>query len=205
MAAPHVHDTLAADASVDDVPWGHASGWAQLYGQRRNVSCVVLGLERATGVAEVFDSLSDALTEAGYPWEVLMVDTMPGSRLSRVLRAWGERPGFRLVALPAGTPAKLALTLGLERARGDAVVLMQAHGGELAVPIPEMVSRWSDGMEVVRSRWVGLEQVRSAAGSGGLAQAPQAAPSDALERLLGDEAILLDRRAINAVLGESRP
>ena len=205
MVATQMHDTLATDASADDVPWGYASGWAQLYGQRRNVSCVVLGLEHATGLAEMFDSLSDALTEAGYPWEVLMVDTMLRAPLSRVLMAWGERPGFRRVALPAGTPATLALTLGLERARGDAVLLMQAHGGELAVPIPEMVSRWSDGLEVVRSRWIGLEHVRSAARPGGLAQAPQAAPSDALERLLSEEAILLDRRAINAVLGQAGP
>lgn len=205
MVATHLHDTLVSEASADDVPWGYASGWAQLYGQRRNVSCLVLGLEHATGLAEMFDSLSDALTEAGYPWEVLMVDTMLRAPLSKVLMGWGERPGFRRVALPAGTPATLALTLGLQRARGDAVLLMQAHGGELAVPIPEMVSRWSDGVEVVRSRWIGLEHVRSAARPGGLAQAPQPAPSDALERLLSDEAILLDRRAINAVLGQAGP
>lgn len=205
MVATQMHDTLATDASAEDVPWGHASGWAQLYGERRNVSCVVVGLEHATGLAEMFDSLSDALTEAGYPWEVLMVDTMPASPRSRVLMAWCERPGFRRVALPAGTPATLALTLGLERARGDAVVLMQSHGGELAVPIPEMVSRWSDGLEVVRSRWIGLEHVRSAARPGGLAQAPQATPGDALERLLSEEVILLDRRAITAALGEAGP
>lgn len=203
MGATHLHDTFASETSADDVPWGYASGWAQLYGQRRTVSCLVLGLEHATGLAEMFDSLSDALTEAGYPWEVLLVDTMLRAPLSRVLMAWGERPGFRRVALPAGAPATLALMLGLQRTRGDAVLLMQAHGGELAVPIPEMVSRWSDGMEVVRSRWIGLEHVRSAVRPGGLAQAPQPAPSDALERLLSEEAILLDRRAINAVLGQA--
>jgi len=82
---------------------------------------------------------------------------------------------------------------------------MQAHGGELAVSIPEMVSRWSDGMEVVRSRWIGLEHARTGARPARPEQAPQAASSDALERLLSEEAILLDRRAINAVLGEARP
>jgi hypothetical protein len=204
-----MRDALVPDVSADDVPWGYASGWAQLYGQRRNVSCVVVGLQHATGLPEMFDSLSDALTEAGYPWEVLMVDTSCGAQLSRVLAAWGERPGFRRVELPAGTPATLALTLGLERARGDAVVLMQAHGGELAVSIPEMVSRWSDGLKVVRSRWIGIEHRRNAVGKApalpASSDSASAAPADALERLLGEEAVLLDRRAIEAVFAEAHP
>jgi hypothetical protein len=204
-----MRDAIARDLSADDAPWGYASGWAQLYGQRRNVSCVVVGLQYATGLAEMFDSLSDALTEAGYPWEVLMIDTSPGSPLSGVLAGWAERPGFRRVVLPSGTTATLALTLGLKRARGDAVLLMRAHGGELAVPIPEMVSLWSDGLKVVRSPWIGLEHRRSV---GGHAPTPlaspgraSATPADALERLLGEEVLLIDRHAINAVLDEAHP
>jgi hypothetical protein len=207
MGATRMRDAFATDLSTEDAPWGYASGWAQLYGQRRNVSCVVVGLQHATGLPEMFDSLSDALTEAGYPWEVLMVDTSQGAQLSRVLAGWGERPGFRRVALPAGTTATLALRLGLARARGDAIVLMQAHGGELAVPIPEMVLRWSDGLKVVRSRWVGLEHRRSANGRACAPQAPSSsaatALADALERLLGEEAILLDRGAVETMLGEA--
>lgn len=189
-------EAIAADVPANDAPWGHASGWAQLYGQRRTVSCIVLGLERCTALAEMFDLLSDALTEAGYPWEVLMVDATANPRLSSLLGAWSERAGFQRVVLPAGTRPALMLTQALARARGDAVLLMEAHGGELAVPIPEMVSRWSDGMEVVRSRWAGLEHLhRSHRGSA------REAPGNAVEQLLGEEALLLDRRAIDGLLG----
>ena len=192
----HVREAVTADAPADDAPWGHASGWAQLYGQRRTVSCVVLGLEHYTALAEMFDSLSDALTEAGYPWEVLMVDATANPRLSSLLVAWSERSGFQRVALPAGTPPALTLTRALARARGDAVLLMEAHGGELAVPIPEMVSRWSDGLEVVRSRWVGLKHLRSAHRA-----SAREATGDAVAQLLGEEALLLDRRVIDGLLG----
>ena len=45
-----VPEPIVAASSTDDAPWGHASGWAQLYGQRRTVSCVVLGLEQGREV-----------------------------------------------------------------------------------------------------------------------------------------------------------
>ena len=191
-----VREPIVAASSTDDAPWGHASGWAQLYGQRRTVSCVVLGLEQGTALAEMFDSLSDALTEAGYPWEVLMVDAAANPRLSLLLAAWSERSGFQRVTLPAGTAPALTLTRALARARGDAVLLMEAHGGELAVPIPEMVSRWSDGLEVVRSRWIGLEHLRSAHQAGA-----RQGSGDPVAQLLSEEALLLDRRVVDGLLG----
>ena len=189
------HTAGTADSLAHDAPWGHASGWAQLYGQRRTVSCVVLGLEQGTAVAEMFDSLSDDLTDAGYPWEVLMVDAMANPRLSSLLVAWSERSGFRRVAVPATTPAR-RLTQALRRARGDAVLLMEAHGGQLALPIPEMVSRWSDGMEVVRSRWTGLEHLHS-----GRRDSAREVLANSVEQVLGEEALLLDRRLIDSLLG----
>lgn len=192
-------EDVVADSRVGDAPWGHASGWAQLYGQRRTVSCVVLGLEHGTALAEMFDSLSDALTEAGYPWEVLMVDAAVNPRLSSLLGAWSERSGFQRVVLPGGTTPALALPLALARARGDAVLLMEAHGGELAMPIPEMVSRWSDGLGVVRSRWIGLEHRRSTPRG-----AARDATGGAVAQLLGEEALLLDRSVVDGLLGDAR-
>lgn len=185
------------DWHVDDSHWGHASGWAQLPGMQHNVSCVVLGLADPTGLAEVFDSLSDALTEAGYPWEVLMIDVGASPPLSHLLSAWCGRPGFRRVALPAHTPAAATLSTGLKRARGDAVLLTTARSAALVPSIPEMVSRWSEGLEVVRARWVDpLDAHMPAPGSAKTAEA-----GDSLRQLLEEGAILLDRQAVSLLLG----
>ena len=207
MTTSRMHGSADGDSAADELPWGYASGWAQLYGQRRNVSCVVLGLGDCTGLATIFDSLSDELTEAGYPWEVLMVDAGANPVLSSWLRAWCERPGFRRVVLPLGAAPSLALTVGLEKARGDAVLLMEARDGELAISIPDMVSRWSDGLEVVRSRWVdsgGAGHAGSQRPSAGqqTTRSPGTHPSGAsgFGRLLGDEVVLLDRHAVSALL-----
>lgn len=195
------------DWQGDGSPWGHASGWAQLPGTQRNVSCVVLGLADPTGLAALFDSLSDALTEAGYPWEVLMIDAGASRTLSSLLGAWCGRPGFRRVALPADTPSAAMLAIGLERARGDAVLLTTARRGVLAPSIPEMVSQWSAGLEIVRARWVdGFDAHQPAAAdtriraSGGESGALSRPAGDSLGRMLAEEAILLDREAVNALL-----
>lgn len=193
------------DSQIDDSPWGHASGWAQLSGTQHNVSCVVLGLADSGDLATLFDSLSDALTEAGYPWEVLMVDVGASGRLSALLGAWCGRPGFRRIALPAGTPTAATLTTALKSARGDAVLLTTAHSGVLAPSIPEMITRWSEGTEIVQSRWVDPFGQPAELPTGALTEGSDDVPApagDALKRMLDEEAFLLDRHTVNSLLGE---
>jgi hypothetical protein len=139
---------LLCDASSS---WGHASGWAQLSGTRRTVSCLVVGIVRPTGLAALFHKLSDELTEAGYPWEVVMVDAGAGSELSDLLDQWRQRQGFHRIAMPQGTSAQSMLSAALEEARGDAVLLMSPHLNALAIDVSDMISCWLDGTEVVRS------------------------------------------------------
>ncbi|MEQ1685691.1 MAG: hypothetical protein ABL916_18750 [Burkholderiaceae bacterium] len=192
---------------VEDSPWGHASGWAQLSGKQHNVSCVVLGLVDPTRLAGMFDSLSDALTEAGYPWEVLMIDVGASRSLSGLLGAWCGRQGFRRIALPADTPPAAALAIGLERARGDAVLLTTARSGVLVPSIPQMVTQWSEGLEIVRATWVDSfdahepvpASVRNRS-TGGESNAPPGAAADSLGGMLGEEALLLDRQAVKSLL-----
>jgi hypothetical protein len=195
---------LLSDASST---WGHASGWAQLTGTRHNVSCLVVGITNSTGLAAVFDALSDELTEAGYPWEVVMVDAGAGAQLSDFLDSWRQRQGFRRVSLPRGTSAHVMLCEALKEARGDAVLLLSPHRNALAIDAAEMISRWSAGIEVVRSPYLdrsamgldeidaspqhGLEAQALGAGTGGAGCAPE---------VLRHEALLLDKRIVAILL-----
>jgi hypothetical protein len=178
-----------------------------LSGTQHNVSCVVLGLVDPSRLAEMFDALSDALTEAGYPWEVLMIDVGASRALSGLLGAWCGRPGFRRIALPADTPPAAALAIGLERARGDAVLLTTARSGVLVPSIPQMVTQWSEGLEIVRATWVDAFDAREPVPASFLNRAAGGGPSDplgaaaeSLGGMLGKEAILLDRQTVKSLL-----
>jgi dolichol-phosphate mannosyltransferase len=114
-------------------------------------------------VEEFWRRLTQALADVG-DYEILLVDD--GSTDSswdnmRGLAARDER--LRLVKLSRNFGHQVALTAGLDAARGDAVVLID---GDLQDPpelIPQLVARWQEGFDVVyavRERRDGESRVR---------------------------------------------
>ena len=136
---------------ADDVGsgWAHASGWAQLYGTRRSVSCVLPVHDELQVLRAVLPQLSDLLTECGYPWEVIVVDSASSDGTETVLRAWCELPGYRLLALDDDVGRAASIVLGFEAARGDAVILLDAQTPHPLSMIHEMVQRWEAGAPVI--------------------------------------------------------
>lgn len=190
---PSATDTIGDD---DGQSWAHASGWAQLMGERRNVSCVLLGLSNPVSLGQLLPVLSDALTEAGYPWEVIAVDASGDARVAEVLTSWGALPGIRRLAMPVGTSVANLLTAGLQSARGDAVLLMSERCFREVGMIPPMVSNWCDGMEVVRSGFGDFDRTTSGQHDGRAQAEAQGLAG------LADELILLDRRAVGLLLND---
>ena len=103
---------------------------------------------------EVLPSLAERLAATlerlGNEWEVILVDdgSSDGTYgLAVELHEWDPR--FKVIGLSRGFGHQVALSAGLDRARGEAVVTMD---GDLQHPpevIPELVSRWESGDEVV--------------------------------------------------------
>ena len=145
IAAP----ALDVDA-LDTAPsWAHASGWAQLSGTRRTVSCVLTCSNQAPTLARLLPFLSDTLTECGYPWEIIVVDIASVDRTRALLSKWAELPGFQTVSLHAGAVPSNAFALGLYRARGDAVIMLDAALEHDPALIPRMILKWEDQARMV--------------------------------------------------------
>jgi glycosyltransferase involved in cell wall biosynthesis len=83
-------------------------------------------------------------------WELILVDD--GSRDSSfetILELRRSDPRVKVVRLSRNFGHQVAITAGIDKATGDAVVVMD---GDLQHPpevIPELVQRWRDGFEVV--------------------------------------------------------
>ena len=129
--------------------WAHVSGWAQLSGHRQNVSCIVPALEHGSVLAELLPTLSDVLTECGYPWEVIVVDAGSRDETDRVLREWCEVDGFRALMLHGDVGRESTLTIGLAEARGDAAVLLDPASAYPLTLLTRMVILWESGAELV--------------------------------------------------------
>lgn len=75
-----------------------------------------------------------------------------------LINAIGHQPDLRLVRLSRNFGKEAALTAGIEHARGEAVIVMDADLQDPPELIPDMVAKWQDGLDVV------LMQRRSRAG-----------------------------------------
>jgi polyisoprenyl-phosphate glycosyltransferase len=83
-------------------------------------------------------------------WEVLLVDdgSSDGS-WQLMLDLAAVDPRLRLVRLSRNFGHQAAITAGLEASRGEAVVVIDADLQDPPELIPELVSRWRDGYDVV--------------------------------------------------------
>lgn len=102
----------------------------------------------------VLDALHQRLlalmSTLGLPVEVVMVND--GSRDGTLAKARAICAGdarFKLISLSRNFGHQLAITAGIDRACGDAVVVMDADLQDPPEVIPEMVERWKQGFSVV--------------------------------------------------------
>jgi dolichol-phosphate mannosyltransferase len=87
---------------------------------------------------------------AGLTYEVILVDdgSQDGTAAAMAAAAAAD-PRVKVIALSRNFGHQPALTAGLDHARGDAIVMID---GDLQDPpelIPEMLERWSEGVDVV--------------------------------------------------------
>jgi polyisoprenyl-phosphate glycosyltransferase len=112
---------------------------------------VVVPLRNEEEILPAFaERLSAALDGIGGDWEAILVDDgSTDATYGLAVELHGRDPRFKVVRLSRGFGHQIALSAGLDLARGDAVVTMD---GDLQHPpevIPELVERWKAGDEIV--------------------------------------------------------
>jgi Glycosyl transferase family 2 len=132
-----------------DSPWAHCSGWMQLGGQRQRVSCVIPCRNQRATLRRLLPQLADTLTECGYPWEVLLMDSASQDGSFELLQPWSRIPGFRLGSISAPVSRAQAMQLGLLAARGDAVIVLEPTEPQALNFVNQAIERWDNGERVV--------------------------------------------------------
>ena len=114
------------------------------------VSLVVPCYNEAPGLASFWARASDALDALGLPAEAVFVDDGSRDETFAILAALAARDKrVRVVGLSRNFGKEVALAAGLDHARGDAVVPIDAdlqHPPEL---VATLVARWREGHDVV--------------------------------------------------------
>lgn len=164
------------------------------------LSCVVPAYNEARSLPALLTVLVPALKRCTPRWELLIVDDGSRDATAEVLQPWLDEPGVRVLKLSRNFGKEAALSAGLERARGDVVVLMDADLQHPPAMIETLLDAWRAGADVacaVRQhrrdeRW--LKRLGSR-GFYGIVNAgsPVSIPRDA-----GDFR-LMDRRVVDAL------
>lgn len=121
--------------------------------ERPALSVVLPCLNEGSHLASSLDELARVLRQTGETFELVVVDDGSTDDTWEVLEGAAKRLGnLRALRLSRRFGKELALTAGLEHARGDAVLVMDAdlqHPPEL---VPGMVRAWrEEGFEVVEA------------------------------------------------------
>jgi glycosyltransferase involved in cell wall biosynthesis len=90
------------------------------------------------------------LTSVGQGWEVVFIDDGSKDRSSALLAELASRePRYKVIAFSRNFGHQIAITAGIDRAEGDAVVVMDADLQDPPEVVQQMLDKVTEGFDVV--------------------------------------------------------
>ena len=123
-------------------------------GRTKRISLVTPAYNESAVVRVFYTRVRDILKDrmSGYEWEIIFVDDGSTDNTLEILKSLRrEDPRVKWLALSRNFGHQAALTAGLERAAGDAVITMDCDLQHPVSLLPEMVKQWEEGFEVVQA------------------------------------------------------
>ena len=116
------------------------------------VSVVVPAFNEAGNLPNLVERVSSVLVDNGWTFELVIVDDGSSDQTLAVIKALHRKdPGVQYVSFTRNFGHQAALLAGMAHSRGDVVISMDAdlqHPPEL---IPQMISLWLEGNDVVHT------------------------------------------------------
>lgn len=113
------------------------------------ISCVVPAYNEHENLGLLLPRLQAVFTQSCANWEVVVVDDGSRDATAVLMSIWSRIPGFRYLQLSRNFGKEPAITAGLEAARGDAVIIMDADMQHPPDLLPQMIARWQSGIDMV--------------------------------------------------------
>jgi dolichol-phosphate mannosyltransferase len=117
------------------------------------ISVVIPLYAEGATLAEFLSSVTAALDKSGWPYELILVDDgSQDNTWAAITAATARHPAIRALRLSRNFGKELALCAGLERARGDAVIVMDGDGQHPPSLLPDVLHLWqTTGVDIVEA------------------------------------------------------
>jgi polyisoprenyl-phosphate glycosyltransferase len=123
------------------------------------VSIVIPMLNERAGLRLLFDQVERSIKDTPVDWELVIVDDGSTDGTRDVIAGELARfPRWRLVVLSRNFGQQPAYRAGLEQARGDAVIFLDADLQDPPELIPQLLAKWREGFKVVTGCRVSREE-----------------------------------------------
>ncbi len=118
--------------------------------QRPALSLIIPVYNEEAIIDELDRRLKAFLGEVDGTWEVLFVDdgSQDGTPAALGILASAE-PRYKVISFSRNFGHQIAITAGMDRAEGDAVVIMDADLQDPPEVVTEMIQKWREGYDVV--------------------------------------------------------
>jgi polyisoprenyl-phosphate glycosyltransferase len=116
----------------------------------RLLSVVVPLFNEEMVLHELYSRLSRVLESSGHEFEVILVnDGSTDATLSRAKEICASDSRVKLISFSRNFGHQIAITAGMDKASGDAVVLIDADLQDPPEVILDMIAKWKEGFDVV--------------------------------------------------------
>ncbi len=117
---------------------------------RPRISIVAPVFNEEETLPEFYRRVRAVMDGLGEPWELVLVDDGSTDGSPRVCRELHEQDKrVRVVRFARNFGHQLAITAGMDHARGDAVVTIDSDLQDPPEVIPDLIARWREGYHVV--------------------------------------------------------
>ena len=118
----------------------------------KSVSIVVPVYNEGENILHFTNAVKEVMDKQPYKWDLLFVDD--GSRDNRLELLEGlqaQYENIKVLALSRNRGHQIALTCGLDHAKGDAVISMDGDMQHPPALIPTLLAKWEEGYEIVQT------------------------------------------------------
>jgi glycosyltransferase involved in cell wall biosynthesis len=126
---------------------------------RPTLSVVIPVFNEEETLPELDRRLRSFLSELDVTWEVVFVDDGSRDASARLLQDMAaSEPRFKVISFGRNFGHQIAITAGMDRAEGEAVVVMDADLQDPPEVVREMLAKWREGNDIVyavRKRRIG--------------------------------------------------
>ncbi len=113
-------------------------------------SIIAPAFNEAETLPHFYERITHVMEEIGEPFEVVLINDGSRDRTYSILKELHEKdPRVRVIDFSRNFGHQIAISAGLDYARGNAVIILDSDLQDPPEVVPELIARWKDGAEVV--------------------------------------------------------